>query len=68
MAILASLKSGLKMEEILNSIQRIKPINGRMEQLGNLNNNSIVILDYAHTPDALKICLLVFFIISSDLG
>ena len=57
MAILASLKSGLKMEEILNSIQRIKPINGRMEQLGNLNNNSIVILDYAHTPDALKICL-----------
>ena len=57
MAILASLRSGLKMEEILNSIQRIKPINGRMQQVGNLNNNSIIILDYAHTPDALKTCL-----------
>ncbi len=57
MAILASLKSGLKMEKILNTIQKIKPINGRIEQLGKLNNNSVVILDYAHTPDALRTCL-----------
>ena len=28
-----------------------------MENIGKLNNNSKVILDYAHTPDALKVCL-----------
>tara|TARA_B100001173_G_scaffold309802_1_gene322949 strand:+ start:1418 stop:4261 length:2844 start_codon:yes stop_codon:yes gene_type:complete len=57
MAILASLNSRLKMNDILNSIKKIKPVNGRMEQVGNLHNNSIIILDYAHTPDALRICL-----------
>ena len=45
------------MNDILNSIKKIKPVNGRMEQVGNLHNNSIIILDYAHTPDALRICL-----------
>ena len=29
-----------------------------MEKIGTIKNNSIVILDYAHTPDALKFCLL----------
>jgi len=29
-----------------------------LEKIGKIKNNSIVILDYAHTPDALKVCLL----------
>ena len=57
MSILAASKSNLNFKNILNSIKKIKPIPGRLEKVGNLKNNSIVILDYAHTPDALKVCL-----------
>ena len=31
---------------------------GRFEKIGKIKNNSKVILDYAHTPEALKTCLL----------
>ena len=57
-SILAAHKSGLTLNKILNSIQKIKPIKGRIEKIGNLKNNGIVILDFAHTPEALKTCLL----------
>ena len=36
----------------------LKPVEGRFEKIGMIKNNSKVILDYAHTPDALKTCLL----------
>ena len=45
------------MKKIIKSLSEIKPVNGRFEKIGNLKNNSIVILDFAHTPQALKICL-----------
>ena len=57
MSILAASKSNLKLKKILNSIKKIKPVPGRFEKISNLKNNSTVILDYAHTPDALKVCL-----------
>jgi len=57
MSILAASKSNLILKNILNSIKNIKPVPGRFEKVGNLKNNSIVILDFAHTPDALKTCL-----------
>ena len=57
MSILAAYKSNISLKKILNSIPKIKPIHGRLEKIGKLKNNSIVILDYAHTPDALKVCL-----------
>ena len=47
----------IPISKILKSIHKIKEVNGRMENIGKLYNNSKVILDYAHTPDALKICL-----------
>jgi len=47
----------LSMKRIIRSLSEIKPVNGRFEKIGNLKNNSIVILDFAHTPQALKICL-----------
>ena len=57
MSILAASKSNINIKNILNSIKQIKPVPGRIEKIGNLANNSIVILDYAHTPDALNVCL-----------
>jgi len=57
MSVLAAYKSNININNILNSIKKIKSVHGRLEKIGNLKNNSIVILDYAHTPDALEVCL-----------
>ena len=58
MAIIAANKSNLNIQKILNVIPKIKSVKGRFEEIGKIKNNSKVILDYAHTPDALKTCLL----------
>ena len=58
MSILAAYKSNIKLENILKSVENIKAVPGRFEKIGNFKNNSIAILDYAHTPDALKTCVL----------
>ena len=39
-------------------LEKIKPVEGRLQKIGNIRNNSKVILDYAHTPEALKLSLL----------
>ncbi len=57
MSILAAESSQIDFERIINKMGKIKPINGRFEKIGKLKNNSFVILDYAHTPDALQTCL-----------
>ena len=57
MAMLAVEKSNINFKKIVNVINKIKPVNGRLEKIGMLRNNAKVILDYAHTPDALKSCL-----------
>ena len=58
MAIIAAKNSHLSLDKILNIIPRLKPVEGRLERVGKIKNLSRVILDYAHTPDALKTCLL----------
>ncbi len=57
-AIVAASLSKIKINDILKSINKIKPISGRLEKIGNVNNRSNVILDYAHTPEALKTAIL----------
>ncbi len=57
-AIVAAYLSKVKIKDILKSIKKIKPINGRLENIGKLRNKSNIILDYAHTPDALKTTIL----------
>ena len=57
MAIIAATKSNLSFKKIINTIDDLKPVSGRLEQIGIIKNNSKVILDYAHTPDALKASL-----------
>ena len=54
MAILAASTCGLDKIKIFNQLNRIKPVSGRLECIKNLKNNSKIILDFAHTPDALE--------------
>ncbi len=58
MAILASKVCGLKIENIFNKINKIKSVEGRLQLIKTLPNQSKVFLDYAHTPDALNNALL----------
>jgi murE/murF fusion protein len=58
MAMIAATKSSLSFKKVINTIDNLKPVSGRLEQIGIIKNNSKVILDYAHTPDALKISLI----------
>lgn len=54
LAVLAALlASGFRFADAVWALQQVKPIPGRMEKLDG-GDRSIVILDYAHTPDALE--------------
>ena len=57
MAIIAAKNSNISLIKILNVLSKLKPIDGRFEKIGKIKNKSKVILDYAHTPDALRTCL-----------
>ena len=54
MATLAASSCGLNQNKIFNQINKIKPVSGRLECVAHLNNNSNIIVDFAHTPDALE--------------
>ena len=57
MALIAAEKSGINISNVIKSLNELKPIDGRLEKIGQIKNNSKVILDYAHSPDALRIVL-----------
>ena len=44
--------------KIIDVIDKLKPVEGRLEKIGKIKNKSLVFLDYAHTPDALQTCIL----------
>ena len=58
MASLAAYQSGIKFEKIIKVLPKLKSVEGRLEKIGEIKNNSKVILDYAHTPAALELALL----------
>ena len=58
MAVIASIKSNIDIKKIFNVMPKIKSVEARFERVGRIKNKSKVILDYAHTPDALKTCLI----------
>lgn len=44
----------IEFEEAVKRLANLKSINGRMERFGGENNQPLVIIDYAHTPDAFE--------------
>ncbi|WP_339827430.1 UDP-N-acetylmuramoyl-L-alanyl-D-glutamate--2,6-diaminopimelate ligase [uncultured Parasphingorhabdus sp.] len=48
------LASGGKLENILDHMQRVQPVRGRMERAVITRAGAPVYVDYAHTPDALR--------------
>jgi len=54
MAVLAASNFGLNQNKIFNQLHKIKPVSGRIESVAKLKNNSNIIIDFAHTPDALE--------------
>ena len=54
MAVLAASKCGISIKKIFNQIKEIKPVKGRLETIGKINNNSSILIDFAHTPEALE--------------
>ena len=53
MAILAAQLCGFKKTKIIQTLKKIKSIDGRLELIKKFPNNIKVFIDYAHTPDAL---------------
>ena len=53
-AIAALCVSGVALDKVLVGIESLKPIEGRMESFGGEKSQPIVIVDFAHTPDALE--------------
>ena len=53
MAVLAAKLCGIKNKKISSIVKKIKSVNGRLELVRSLKNDSKVFIDYAHTPDAL---------------
>ena len=47
----------ISINKIVRVLEKVKNLNGRFEELGKIKNYSRVILDYAHTPEALKTCI-----------
>jgi len=58
MAVLASKICGLKIKNVFEKIEKIKSVEGRLQLMRILPNQSKIFLDYAHTPDALKNAIL----------
>ena len=54
MAIIAAARFGIDYKKIFKKIHKIKAVRGRLECVANLYNNSKIIVDFAHTPDALE--------------
>lgn len=53
-AILCCIKMGFEFEDIIRVCSAVSPVPGRMEQVKVLDQQPLVIVDYAHTPDALE--------------
>ncbi len=56
-ALATILASGIKLPDAVRALQQVGPVTGRMQQIGG-GEQPLVVVDYAHTPDALEKVLL----------
>ena len=61
MAILAAEVSRIKLNKILPKLKKIKSINGRLQLVRTLPNQTKVFIDFAHTPEALQKTIYTFY-------
>ncbi|AFC84857.1 UDP-N-acetylmuramoyl-L-alanyl-D-glutamate--2,6-diaminopimelate ligase [Frateuria aurantia] len=45
---------GTDFPQLVEVLQQLQPVNGRMNRLGGEGGQPLVVIDYAHTPDALQ--------------
>jgi len=48
------LAEGLTLREVAEVLGELQPVDGRMRRLGGMQGKPLVVVDYAHTPDALE--------------
>ncbi len=48
---------GMPWHQVLNQVELMQPVPGRMMRLGGEQGQPVVVVDYAHTPDALESAL-----------
>ena len=61
------LASGIELEEAVQSLSKVQAVAGRMQRLGS-SGQPTVIVDYAHTPDALEKVLLTLREVGATTG
>lgn len=66
-ALAVLLVSGFELEEAVQALAQQKAVNGRMQTMGG-NGQPMVVVDYAHTPDALEKVLIALREIKGDSG
>jgi UDP-N-acetylmuramoyl-L-alanyl-D-glutamate--2,6-diaminopimelate ligase len=48
------LASGIAFAEAVRAMQKVQPVAGRMQQIGGEGDEPLIVVDYAHTPDAME--------------
>jgi UDP-N-acetylmuramoyl-L-alanyl-D-glutamate--2,6-diaminopimelate ligase len=66
-ALAVLLVSGVALGDAAHALSRAQPVAGRMQRLGSLHEPTVIV-DYAHTPDALEKVLLALREISAAAG